>query len=108
MSRVHSGYDSLIFLQGWYHLGVVCFKKRMYEEALVFLDKAIELNDGYYLAWFAKSQTMRATGKEEEADRCLKQVMRPNPDYVVEKVLQPTSLTELPVHTAGMSAKRKT
>jgi tetratricopeptide (TPR) repeat protein len=75
------------FLQGWYHMGVINVWKEKYEEALPHLDKAIELNDAYYLAWFAKFEALKELKRTDQANQCLEKAMSLNPEHGMELAL---------------------
>ena len=79
-------------------------RAKNYEEAIQFLDKAIELNNEYYLAWFAKWQALRGLNREAEAEECLKRAIALNPEYVTQALSGEYTGGR---HTSNMRAKLK-
>jgi tetratricopeptide (TPR) repeat protein len=109
LNEAYSLYKRLIvlkpeFLQGWYHMGIINIEKKEYEEALPYLDKAIELNDHYYLAYVAKYEALRNLKRTDEANLCWDKAVELNPDYAMQLALGKTN----EVHMSHMHSKTNT
>lgn len=62
-------------------LGVVYSNKKMYQEALTAIEKAIELNANDFFAYWIKGRINRALDRNVEAEEQFNKVLELNPDF---------------------------
>lgn len=63
----------------WYYKGVFLFKKHNSQEALQYLDKAIDLKPDDVLSWHMKSICLVILNQLDDAIKCNKKALSLNP-----------------------------
>ena len=58
----------------WYNRGVALTQLELYDDALSFYDKAIDLSPGYADAWYNKAELLKHNGNDTEAETCFAKV----------------------------------
>jgi len=69
-----------------YEKGSALNRDGRYEEAIVYLDKALRLRPEYSIAWIVKSSALTQLGRYEEALKCWDEALKlcPNEPYLLD------------------------